>query len=167
MKRVPAYFCEKCGYHAFGEKNALIIQAHERIPVTAICDSLDGLIIKDRFKNNCVVFRQMPLVSRNHEALYSWDTYGMPGFKQRIALSKDIQEKFDRVLGFNGFTAANIVDTVLYETEDKNRYKQYDEFSKKEFKRVAARLKQMHPALYANARFKRELKYRHQSRNKK
>ena len=51
----------------------------------------------------------------------------------------------------------------IYTGKSENTYKDYHKLSEREFQRVATRLKQMYPALYANIEFKRELKYRRQS----
>lgn len=168
MKQIPAYVCEKCLYYELGEENALKVRAHERMPTTGICNSLDGLIVKTGFEQNYMVFRRAPLLSPQHEALYHWKTYRRQNLEPKDSpfLIK-MEESFHRICNYKGLTAEYIVGAVLHDGKSENTYKIYNELSEREFQRVAKKLKQMYPKLYASIEFKREPKFRGRSHHSK
>ncbi len=165
MKQVPAYVCEKCGFYKLGEKNAPEVQKHERMPTTGRCNSLDGLLVKIGNEQNYLVVRRTPQLSRMHEALYDWESYTRKDLKQRkdTNLPKELEDSLRRICPIS-FTAGYIVDSVLYTNHQENSYKAYTELPPREFQRVSAKLREKYPDLYANTTFKRELKYKHLSK---
>jgi hypothetical protein len=163
MKQIPAYVCEKCGFYKLGEKNAPEVQKHERIPTTGICNSLDGLLVKIGNEQNYLVVRRIQRLSHRHEALYECESYTGKGMKQRKTnLPKELEERL--VIICPDHTASHMVGTVLYTNHQENSYKAYTELPPREFQRVSAKLRKKYPDLYANTTFKRELKYKHRSK---
>jgi len=160
MKQVPAYVCEKCGYSALGEENAAKVREHERIPTTAKCNSLDGLIVKTGREQDYSVFRQVSIFSPKHEALYTWESYLKQNLKEKKSgLPRAIEGSLSRIFPNWSFTARDIIGTVLYSGKSENTYKDYTELSEAEFQGIITRLKQMYPTRYTNTKFKRKLKY--------
>src|SRR3990167_8412532 len=99
MKQVPCYICEKCLYYELGEKNALRVQSHERMSARGVCNSLDGLIVRTGHEQSYMVFRQAPLLSTHHEALYQWNMYLRPSLKPKeFKLPKEITVSLQRIV---------------------------------------------------------------------
>lgn len=170
MKIIPVnlYVCEKCGYYNIDDKNAQEVREHEAKPITGICPSLDGLIVKKGYKQDYLVFRRLPLASFKHEALYAWECYLRQSLAQESSgLPKELEESLDKLLSSmgvrDGSTAAHIVDAVLHTSGSESgpeRFKDYDQLTDKEFQRVTSRLRRKYPDKYAKTEFKQELKYR-------
>jgi hypothetical protein len=129
---------------------------------------LDGLIVKFGFGEHYLVFRQAPLLSTQHEALYHWESYQRQNLKPSYSpLPRKTEELLHRICSDKGFTAQYVVGEVLHNRKSENTYKDYNELSKQEFQHVAKKLKQMYPKLYAGIEFKRELKFRGLSHHSK
>lgn len=147
----PAFICEKCGSYEIGQENAEKIRKHEKIRIKGVKRNLDGFIAK--ICDSYSVFRQRPLLSPKHEALYTWDNFHQKTLEQETSglPRKAIAALESFLITVNpkgGFTAEFILGNTL------NRY---TELSEREFQRVSNGLKKRYSSAYGNTTFNRTL----------
>ena len=145
VKKIPTYVCEKCGYYDLNREK---IEKHKKKPITGVCASLDGLIVRfHAYKKDISVFRRVRqgiTANGKHEALYTWDNYKGKGLAKEYKDFKEMQEinvLVEKTFGPAHFTASNIKGSTLYGGKSENIYKQYHELSTQEFGRVRKLLK--------------------------
>src|SRR3989344_9322943 len=151
MKQVPCYICEKCLYYELGEKNALRVQSHERMSARGVCNSLYGLIVRTGHEQSYMVFRQAPLLSTHHEALYQWNMYLRPSLKPKeFKLPKEITVSLQRIVPDRGLTADYILGAVLWRGGAEESHKNYTELFEGKFHKIFAKIKRTDPKIFSN-----------------
>jgi len=139
----PAYICERCGTYSFGEPGAQEIQKHEKIPATGVVKRLDGLIVQIG-GDDYSVFRRLPILSPEHQALYTWTNYLVKTLNVKTSgLPPKVEKALTELIkGFDprdGFLARKIIE---------NQLARHRELSPLEFRRVSRKLATKYPDIY-------------------